>query len=136
MWALENLSIQPLQNLGLKSQFETDEQFLKFAQYCTKRGLQSLESLLGKSAGKFCVGDEISIADLCLVPQIYNAVTRYDTPGLFMNKTQETEQNQHQTWRQMVAENYPTVSKVYDNLLKEELFIVTHPKNIKSKILQ
>lgn len=27
--------------------------------------------------GKFSVGDEVSIADLCLVPQMYNAA-RYD----------------------------------------------------------
>lgn len=36
----------------------------------------------------------------------------------------------------MVAENYPTVSKVYDNLLKEDIFIETHPNRINSKIDQ
>ncbi|KAG5315693.1 MAAI2 isomerase, partial [Pseudoatta argentina] len=33
----------------------------------------TVEKLLSSSAGKYCVGDEITLADCCLVPQIYNA---------------------------------------------------------------
>mgnify|MGYP000154695258 CR=1 FL=1 len=32
-----------------------------------------IEARLAKSAGKYCFGDDITIADLCLVPQVYNA---------------------------------------------------------------
>ena len=28
---------------------------------------------MAKSAGKYSVGDEVSIADICLIPQLYNA---------------------------------------------------------------
>lgn len=33
----------------------------------------AVEKLLSSSAGKYCVGDEITLADCCLVPQIFNA---------------------------------------------------------------
>ena len=33
----------------------------------------AIEKLLSSSAGKYCVGDEITLADCCLVPQIFNA---------------------------------------------------------------
>ena len=29
--------------------------------------------MLEKTAGKFCLGDTLSMADMCLVPQVYNA---------------------------------------------------------------
>jgi len=35
--------------------------------------MAGLERVLEETAGKFCVGDEVSIADLALVPQVYNA---------------------------------------------------------------
>ena len=40
---------------------------------------------LAESAGKHCVGDEVTMADVCLVPQVYNAnrfkvdMTQYPT---------------------------------------------------------
>lgn len=38
-------------------------------------GLKGFEGLLEKGAqGDFCEGDSVTIADLCLVPQIYNAI--------------------------------------------------------------
>ncbi|XP_035430575.2 probable maleylacetoacetate isomerase 1 [Spodoptera frugiperda] len=104
--------IQPLQNNGLQSQFPTTEQYTKFTRYWTDRGLQTLEDLLQKSAGEYCVGDQITLADLCLVPQVYNAVGRH---ALDISK-------------------YPTVSRLYEKLLKEKVFKETHPKVIKSKM--
>ena len=32
-----------------------------------------LETVLTKTAGRYSVGDDITMADLCLVPQVYNA---------------------------------------------------------------
>lgn len=32
-----------------------------------------LEASLAKTAGRFCVGDDVTMADLCLIPQVYNA---------------------------------------------------------------
>lgn len=34
---------------------------------------QALEKQLSETAGKFCVANTISIADICLIPQVYNA---------------------------------------------------------------
>lgn len=36
-------------------------------------GLAAFETMLQTSAGKFCHGDEVTMADICLVPQMYNA---------------------------------------------------------------
>jgi maleylpyruvate isomerase len=36
-------------------------------------GLASLEHRLARTAGTYCFGDQVSVADLCLVPQVYNA---------------------------------------------------------------
>lgn len=46
---------------------------------------EPLETLLGRYAGRYSCGDAISLADVCLVPQVYNArrfgvdVARYPT---------------------------------------------------------
>lgn len=36
-------------------------------------GFAAVEAKLQKTAGKYCFGDHVTIADLCLVPQVYNA---------------------------------------------------------------
>ena len=44
------------------------------------RGLSAVESLLGdKPAGPYCHGGEITMADICLLPQIFNA-NRWGVP--------------------------------------------------------
>lgn len=37
------------------------------------QGFARLEADLGRTAGRFCHGDEVSMADVCLVPQVANA---------------------------------------------------------------
>ena len=37
------------------------------------RGLTALEAVLSKTAGRYCVGDTVTMADLCLIPQLYGA---------------------------------------------------------------
>ncbi|XP_052737166.1 probable maleylacetoacetate isomerase 1 [Bicyclus anynana] len=103
--------IQPLQNIGLKPHFSIEEQYSVFTKYWTRRGLQTLEDLLQKTSGSYCVGDQLSMADLCLVPQLYNAVTRH----------------------QLKLEEYTTVSKLYETLLKEKCLSDTHPEKIRLK---
>lgn len=73
--------IQPLQNhetltkytepLGLPPLEEEERK--KLAQWWIDRKLINLEKLVAKTAGKYCVGDEVTVADCCLVPQMFNA---------------------------------------------------------------
>ena len=35
-------------------------------------GLTAIEKLLDTNAGEYCVGDQVTFADCCLVPQVYN----------------------------------------------------------------
>lgn len=64
--------IQPLQNLTVLI-YVGEEKKKEWAQHWITRGFRAVEKLLSVSAGKFCVGDEISMADCCLVPQVFNA---------------------------------------------------------------
>jgi maleylacetoacetate isomerase len=73
-----NADTQPLQNLPpqeLHSQDPAEKK--RWAQHWIRLGLQTYETIVRETAGQFSIGNEISIADLCLVPQVYNA-KRYD----------------------------------------------------------
>lgn len=63
--------IQPLQNIGLLSY--VGERKKEWGQHWIHRGFRALEKILSTSSGKYCVGDEISMADCCLIPQACNA---------------------------------------------------------------
>lgn len=64
--------IQPLQNLIVLI-YVGEEKKKEWAQHWITRGFRAVEKLLSGSAGKYCVGDEITLADCCLVPQVFNA---------------------------------------------------------------
>eukprot|EP00128_Syssomonas_multiformis_P009759 Colp12_sorted_trinity150504_noHs@10861 len=64
--------IQPLQNLRVLNKI--GEKKMEWAKEWIERGFVALEQNLYKTAGKYCVGDEVTIADACLVPQVYNAL--------------------------------------------------------------
>ncbi|MCL1088540.1 maleylacetoacetate isomerase [Shewanella profunda] len=36
-------------------------------------GFEALETLLARHSGRYCFGNAVTLADLCLVPQVYNA---------------------------------------------------------------
>lgn len=40
---------------------------------CTDICFIALEKIIEASSGKYCVGDDVTLADCCLVPQLYNA---------------------------------------------------------------
>lgn len=71
--AINNLKIRN----RLKSDFgATDEDVkVKWIQHWIEDGFTAIEALLmrSKHTGKFCVGDFPTIADCCLVPQMFNA---------------------------------------------------------------
>lgn len=64
--------VQPLQNLIVLIHVG-EEKKKEWAQHWITRGFRAIEKLLSTSAGKYCVGDEITMADCCLVPQVFNA---------------------------------------------------------------
>jgi maleylpyruvate isomerase len=70
-----NSGIQPYHNLStlsyLKDELGVDQK--AWAVHFIRRGLGALEKLAARSAGRFLVGDELSWADCCLVPQLYGA---------------------------------------------------------------
>ncbi|XP_010214670.1 PREDICTED: maleylacetoacetate isomerase isoform X2 [Tinamus guttatus] len=94
--------IQPLQNVSVLER--VGEKKLEWAQHYIKSGFQALEQILQHTAGRYCVGDEVSMADLCLVPQVFNA-ERYKVD----------------------LAPYPTIIRINKALLELEAFQVSHP---------
>ena len=71
-------------------------------------GFNAVESQLLKSAGKYCFGDSVCVADICLVAQVYNA-KRFNVN----------------------MDIYPTIMKVVNNCNQLEAFIQALPENQK-----
>jgi maleylpyruvate isomerase len=74
-----NAGIQPLQNLivmnHVRDELHGDEK--AWTRHWIARGLAALELAARETAGHFLVGDEVSYADVYLVPQLY-AARRFD----------------------------------------------------------
>lgn len=69
-------------------------------------GFASLEKKLATTHGLYCVGDEISLVDVCLVPQVYNA-ERFEVS----------------------MEPYPIIRKVTRSLVQHPAFEQAAPEN-------
>ena len=68
-----NAGIQPLQNLSmLKVVEELGGDKKAWGAASIERGLAAMETIASETAGRYLVGSEVSVADLCLVPQLYN----------------------------------------------------------------
>ena len=70
--------IHPLNNLRVlnyltKTLNITESQKTAWYHHWVHEGFQPIEQMLSKTAGDFCVGNTISVADICLIPQVYNA---------------------------------------------------------------
>ncbi|XP_077435048.1 maleylacetoacetate isomerase isoform X2 [Vanacampus margaritifer] len=94
--------IQPLQNLHVIQKIGAEK--VPWAQHFINRGFEALEHLLKQTAGKYCVGDAISMADICLVPQVYNAERFKVDMSL-----------------------YPTIQRLNQTLVKIDAFQASHP---------
>lgn len=70
-----NAGIQPIQNLRvlqyIGNEFGGDK--VAWGRHWITVGFDAIEQVLASCAGEYAVGDAPSIADLCLVPQVYNA---------------------------------------------------------------
>lgn len=68
-----NSGIQPPQNFALLQAIsELGADKMAWGRDVIGRGLAALESMATETAGTYLVGDAVSIADACLVPQLYN----------------------------------------------------------------
>jgi maleylpyruvate isomerase len=75
MVEMVNAGIQPLQNMATLKQVRTyaDADDKAWARVFLDRGLQALEEFARPHAGRFLFGDDVTLADCCLVPQLYGA---------------------------------------------------------------
>jgi len=97
--------IQPIQNLSVLQKVG-DEKKMEWGHFWIEKGFVALEQLLSKCAGKYCVGDDISMADCCLVPQVFNA-NRFKVD--------------------MSA--FPTITRVHEALTLVDACKAAHPSN-------
>lgn len=104
--------IQPLQNLETLTKYteplgqpplDADNR-KKVAQWWIDRKLSSLEKLVEKTAGQYCVGDSVTVADISLVPQMFNA-RRFE----------------------LDTTKYPLLKAIDERLQDLEMFKVSHP---------
>ena len=103
--------IHPLNNLAvlvyLKREFRADEAAEKrWYRHWVAEGFGAFEALLAGSrdTGRFCHGDTPGFADICLVPQVFNA-QRYDCP----------------------LGDYPTLMRVFDASMTLDAFDRAQP---------
>lgn len=106
-----NAGIQPIQNLSVLKKLAIDftadkSQTAAWSKHWIESGFKALESELIKTSGTYCFGDKVSIVDLFLIPQVYNA-NRFE-----VNLT-----------------NYPTIDKINAHCLNQGAFMSAHPEN-------
>jgi maleylacetoacetate isomerase len=77
--------IHPLNNLSIRQYLksplgQSDDDIANWYRHWIDRGFAALETLLsGDETGRFAHGDTPTLADICIVPQLYNA-RRYKIP--------------------------------------------------------
>lgn len=77
-----NSGIQPMQNLGILDHLKEAAPELDrkaFPARFIARGFAAMEAIAKHTAGRYLVGDAVSVADVCLVPQFYGA-RRFGVP--------------------------------------------------------
>jgi len=98
---------QPLQNLAAQKYYSEDpDERLKYSQHWIKRGLESFEAYCNQHSGSFSFGSQVTLADLCLIPQCYNAA-RFGVE----------------------LEKYPNIDQIYQRCLEDQHCNESAPHN-------
>ncbi|MGN6310819.1 MAG: maleylacetoacetate isomerase [Xanthobacteraceae bacterium] len=67
----------PVQNLKVLAQLRqlglAEDKVTGWAAWAISEGLAACETLIANETGPFCFGTEPSLADICLIPQLFNA---------------------------------------------------------------
>lgn len=102
-----NSGVQPLQNLEpqryVREELKGDAK--AWTRHFIERGMAALEAEARETAGRFLVGDEVTVADLCLVPQMLATRRFAGDPGA-----------------------YPTLLRVEESCLALPAFRESHPE--------
>ena len=97
--------IQPIQNLSVMQKHSQDQaERMAWSKYWITTGFRALEAVLQKTAGECCVGDKVTMADCCIVPQVFNA-TRFSVD----------------------MSEFPIIEKLNENLSSRPEFMAAHP---------
>jgi maleylacetoacetate isomerase len=101
--------IHPLNNLRVLKYLKdklghSQDEIDAWYRHWISEGLPALEAMAKPRAGKFLFGDAPTGADVCLVPQLYNA-RRFDVP----------------------LDDYPTLLRADENANKLDAFAMAHP---------
>ena len=62
-----------VQNYLIQSCDISEQQKLQWSHHWMAKGLSAIEKKLSKTADRYCFGKEVTVADITLVPQVYNA---------------------------------------------------------------
>ena len=70
--------IHPVNNLRVQQYLSkalqiSDSDKLNWTTHWVTKGFIAVEKVLNKTSGEYCFSDSLTIADLCLIPQVYNA---------------------------------------------------------------
>lgn len=103
--------IHPIQNLRVMSYLrqkfdQTEESAFTWSRHWIETGFDAYEAMLthGPGQGVFSHGDSPTMADMCLVPQVFNA-TRF----------------------KVEMKRYPTIQRIYDACMKLRAFDAAQP---------
>ncbi|MCT7940313.1 maleylacetoacetate isomerase [Shewanella holmiensis] len=102
--------IHPLDNLRvlqyLVKEMGIDEgQKMQWYAHWIHLGFSALETQLERYAGEYCFGNKVTLADICLIPQVYNA-KRFNVP--------------------LAA--YPNIVRIWENCHQLDAFIQAAPE--------